>query len=75
MGKSNYPKVWISTRNPCNEFIVDHLLKIKIAAKKSGNDRKNAIYGSAIMSIKRYPLPLICRTQVTNLNGIGDYIG
>lgn len=72
MNKSG--RVWVNTRNPCNDFIVNHLFRTRQLAFKSQNQRKAAIYSHALDAVKRYPLPIICRSQLKNLNGIGDYM-
>ena len=70
----NPGKAWITTKNPCNEFLVDYMIQVRKNAQKTNNDRRFIIYSVAMNSIKRYPLPIICKSQLRNLHGLGDVI-
>ena len=37
-------------------------------------DRKAMVYHTAIASIRKYPLPIICLEQLKSLYGIGDLV-
>jgi hypothetical protein len=49
----------IPTVNPCNNFIIDYLLRSKIKADKQVST-KYYMYNLAIESVRKYPLPLVC---------------
>ena len=69
-----------STRNPSNHFLVQHL----ILARNKGSqgrfgprdrkDHKFFMYSTAMDSIRKYPLPIVCEEQLKMLIGIGDYL-
>jgi len=48
------------TVNLCNEFLVMYLNRKKSQLEKIGMDRKAMVYYTAVASIKKYPLPIIC---------------
>lgn len=52
-----------------------HLIRLKATALRCRNDRMITTYNSAINSVQKYPLPLICESQLKTLAGIGDYLG
>jgi hypothetical protein len=54
------------TINLCNQFLIVNLInKIKISEARGGNNNQyTSVYKNAISSIKKYPLPIICRTQL-----------
>lgn len=62
----------LSTVNPCNNFIVDFLLRNKIKSDKQILC-KSYLYNLAIESVRKYPLPLICVEQLDALEGFGDF--
>ena len=60
------------TSNLCNQFLIVKLLnKIKQFEGRNLSDHTFA-YKKAIASIKKYPMPIICRSQLQSINGIGD---
>ncbi len=62
------------TINMCNQFLLVYLIK-KVEQFESRGLGKNAmVYRNAISSIKRYPLPIICKTQLESINGVGEYL-
>lgn len=60
------------TVNPCNNFIIDYLIRNKIKADKQVTN-KYYMYNLAIESVKKYPLPLICEEQLAALEGFGNF--
>jgi hypothetical protein len=62
----------MDTVNMCNHFLLVHLIKkIKISEARGGS-QYTSVYKNAINSIKKYPLPIICRAQLESIHGIGD---
>lgn len=70
--KSRKLGLTIPTVNPCNDFIVDYLLRNKIKSDKQILC-KSYLYNLAIESVRKYPLPLICQEQLAALEGFGDF--
>ena len=64
----------IKTTNLCNEFIVLYLSKKKLQLERAGLERKALVYHTAIGSIKKYPLPIVCLQQLKSLYGLGDLL-
>ena len=62
----------METANPCNEFIVEFLVRSKIKVDKQGLNQYYC-YNLAIESVKKYPLPIICVSQLAVIEGFGDF--
>ncbi len=62
------------TTNLCNEFLIEHLIKIKRNCERNGMDRKLIIYNNAITNIKKYPLPIVSPTQLKSIAGVGEFL-
>jgi len=58
--------------NPCNDFIVDYLIRNKIKSDKQVLT-KSYLYNLAIEAVRKYPLPLICEEQLAALEGFGNF--
>ena len=43
-------------------------------SQSSYNSHRSQVYYSAINSIRKYPLPIICGLQLKNISGIGDHL-
>ena len=67
-------KIVLNTTNPCNEFLVRHLIKLRGKSDKRTHDHKFFVYTTAIESVRKYPIPIICSDQLKLLGGIGDYL-
>lgn len=52
------------TINLCNQFLILHLAKKAQAFENRGLLNNSRVYRNAIYSIKRYPLPIICKVQL-----------
>lgn len=62
----------MATVNPCNNFIIDYLMRTKIKSDKQVCSRYY-MYNLAIESVRKYPLPLICEEQLSALEGFGNF--
>ena len=71
MGKH---KIIVGTVNPCNEFLVRHLIKLRGKPDKRSHDHKFFVYTTAIESVRKYPIPIICSDQLKLLGGVGEYL-
>jgi hypothetical protein len=60
--------------NMCNHFLIIHLANKIKSLEYRGLAKNSIVYKNAISSIKKYPLPIICRMQLQSLSGIGDYL-
>ena len=63
------------TINMCNQFLIVHLAKKAQNFQSRGLGKNAMVYRNAIHSIKRYPLPIICKAQLESINGIGEFLG
>lgn len=69
-----FKRMVTSANNPCNEFLIIYLLNSRKRNCHSAKDFKFFMYGKAIESIRKYPLPIICEQQLRMLAGIGDFL-
>lgn len=67
--RTNKPK------NPANQFIYDHLLKLENNSKFVRSNHAGFIYKKVLKSLEKYPLPILSIEQVTSIEGVGDGIG
>jgi hypothetical protein len=56
----------IPTVNPCNDFIVDYLIRNKVKSDKQALC-KSFLYNLAIEAVRKYPLPIISEEQLASL--------
>lgn len=54
--------------------MVVQLNKKKLQHERIGMERKAMVYQTAIASIKKYPLPIICMQQLRSLYGVGEQL-
>lgn len=64
----------LKTANLCNEFLIAYLSKKKAQLEKLGLLKKSYVYHTAILSIKKYPLPIVSPQQLRLLYGVGDLL-
>ena len=57
--------------NPCNEFIVRYLLRLRGRPNANVHDHKFFLFSNVIVAVKKYPLPILCADQLKTINGIG----
>lgn len=76
--KNTKNRIALASRNPCNEFLIQFLLKLrqnygnmKMMRGKNCPYYQYLHYTRAIESIRKYPLPIICEDQLSLLAGIG----
>lgn len=60
------------TVNPCNQFIIEILLRWKVKVEKQGLNQFYT-YNLAIEAIRKYPLPILCYEQLKCLEGFGKF--
>lgn len=70
--RSSIVGLTMTTVNPCNNFIIDYLIRTKIKSDKQVST-KYYMYNLAIESVRKYPLPLICEEQLAALEGFGNF--
>lgn len=68
-----------TSKNPCNEFLVEHLIRVRQGEARLGRGRHKSdhqfqLYTRVIDSIRKYPLPIICEEQLAMLAGVGDFM-
>lgn len=62
------------TTNLCNEFLAVHLQRKKQQYDQIGMPRKAMVYQTALITIKKYPLPIISPLQLKTLYGVGEQL-
>jgi hypothetical protein len=60
------------TVNPCNEFIIETLLRWKVNVEKQGLNQFYT-YNLAVESVRKYPLPILCYEQMKAMEGFGKF--
>lgn len=54
------------TVNPCNQFIIESLIRWKINVEKKGLNQFYT-YNLSIESVRKYPLPILCYEQMKTM--------
>ena len=60
------------TVNPCNQFIIESLIRWKINVEKKGLNQFYT-YNLSIESVRKYPLPILCYEQMKTMQGFGKF--
>lgn len=60
------------TVNPCNQFIIEALLRWKVNTEKKGLNQFYT-YNLSIEAVRKYPMPILCYEQMKNLEGFGRF--
>lgn len=50
--------------NMCNQFIIEHLANKVKSFEARGLPKNAMVYKNAISSIKKYPMPIVCKAQL-----------
>lgn len=69
--KGNKLMSGVKPANPCNQFLMNGLIKLRSAAGQNQNRNQAHIYKLAIRALQKYPLPIIHPEQATDLQGLG----
>lgn len=54
----------MKTANPCNDFIIDYLMRNKIKSSQKVFTNQVYMYNWAIESVRKYPMPLLYTEQL-----------
>lgn len=57
--------------HPCNQFLIEKFMALKRSADVQKLENQSACYAKIVISLDKYPLPIICMEQALTLEGVG----
>lgn len=58
--------------HPCNQFLLEKFVAFKRVADVQKQENLSGCYRKIIMSLQKYPIPIICFKQACTLEGVGE---
>lgn len=60
--------------NPLNQYYLDKFKLLKKDADQRGMKNQSSCHKKVVEALQKYPMPVLCREQAQQLQGIGDML-